>query len=213
MTWPKASPVLTVAVVFDLLRIFFEFFWFFGPVVAAVACTATATSAAGTSMAGIAGKAVAAGCTTIAGGLGFFGVGAIETFGVIMAMATGFLGWLVIGLMLMLMNARIFKEEAGHALWFVASLAIAEVPLIGAIPSFTLSTWRMYHIQIKSEKAKMKKYQQEQGALQQKQRQQAMMEAQLMQYQASQIAQTEQEASNDAAYAAEEIPEGARKAA
>ena len=107
MTWGKAMPVLIVAGVFDLIRIFFEQFWFFGPALAGWYCT--------TKLAIYITQILAAAvCGSSATLVGFFGSEAIEAFGAIMAMAVGLLGWLTVGLMILLTNARIFKENSLH---------------------------------------------------------------------------------------------------
>lgn len=189
MTWGKASWVLVPAIVFDALRMMFEWFWFFGPALAAVACTAGVNSALGTSVAGIAGKITAAGCSLAAGAAGFVGAPAIEVFGVIMAMATGFAGWLIVGLIIMKTNSRIIEENAGHALWFVGSLLISEIPIVGTFPALTGVVWKMYSTQIKKDKEALQKYKKENAAVQQQERdQQAARAAQLMQMQAAELA-------------------------
>lgn len=204
MTWAKATPILVVAVIFDALRLMFTFFWFFGPAITAVLCTVAVSGTVGATIGGVA-------CSTFAAVGGFVAAPAITAFGVVMAMATGFAGWGVVGGWLMMTNARIFKE---NALLFVASLAICEIPFIGSIPAISVAMWRMHHVQIKKEKAALKRYEEEQAAAQLKERQQ--QEAQF-QYQAAQQAQfAKQEAANDAAYAEaanDEIPEEVRRRA
>ena len=185
MTWGKASLVLAFAVVFDALRMMFEMFWFFGPALAALACTAGVNSALGTSVAAITGKITAAGCSLAAGAAGFVGAPVIAAFGVIMAMATGFAGWLVVGAIIMWTNKRIMKANAGHALWFVGSLLISEIPIVGTFPALTGVTWKMYSTQIKKDKEALKKYKEEQAAEQLKERQQ---QAQFMQQEAAELA-------------------------
>lgn len=200
MTWAKASPVLAVCVAFDALRMFFEQFWFFGPALAAAACTGVVSSVVGKL-----GGLTAAACTAGGGVLGYFGAGPIEAFGVIMAMAVGLMGWLAIGLMLIVSNARIFEENAGHALWFAGSLLVSEVPIVGTIPALTIVVWRMYHVQIKKETAALQKYESEQAAaLAEERAEQQRQAAELMQSRALQQAQLEQieqeEAVNDIGY-------------
>ena len=85
MTWGKASPVLVVAVIFDLARNFFEWFWLFGPALFAVGCTAGMNSYIGTTITQLSGKAVAVGCMALAGVAGYFGVEVTEGFGIMMA--------------------------------------------------------------------------------------------------------------------------------
>ena len=112
-------------------------------------------------------------------------------------------------------NARIFKANAANGLWFIGSLLISEIPIFGSIPAITVSVWRMYSVQIKKERAELKKYQEERAAIElQERRQQA---AYLMQMQAAQEMQAandelyveqQQEAANDAEYP-QEIPKKA----
>lgn len=182
MTWSQAYFILVVCVVFDALRIFFEQFWFFGPALAAVACTNIVSGWVG-SLWGL----TAAACAAAGGVLGYFGAAPIAAFGVIMAMAVGLMGWLAIGLMLIMTNARIFEENAGHALWFAASLLISEIPIIGTIPALTIIVWRMYRVQIKKEKGALQKYESEQAAaIAEERQQQQVAAAELMQARALQ---------------------------
>jgi glucan phosphoethanolaminetransferase (alkaline phosphatase superfamily) len=194
MTWGKATPVLVVCVIFDALRFMFEWFIFFGPALAGLICT---VAAGNTSVGSAVGTAVTGSvCATGAALAGVAGVEVTAPLGVVMAMATGLAGWLTVGIILIIFNGRIFKE---NALWFAASLLVSEVPFIGSIPAITLIVWRMYSNQIRIEKAAMKAYEASRAAEQLQQRQQ--QEAQLMQTRAAQVAQTqEQEAANDEMY-------------
>lgn len=183
MSWGKAIPVLVLCIIFDALRFMFEMFWFFGPALVAVFCTIKVGEVVGTTIGGLA-------CGATAGTVGFFGFGVLETFGVVMAMVTGLAGWLVIGLILVMFNGRIFKE---NALWFAGSLLISEVPIVGAVPAITIVVWKMYGTQIRIEKAEMARWKKEQAAARLQERNLQM--AQLMQAQAAQ-----QEAANNEQY-------------
>lgn len=156
MTWVRATPVLVIAALFDALRFMFEWFVLFGPALIGVGC-------------GLVSGSVTFGavCTAGAGAAALWGAAVVETFGIVMAMVTGLAGWLVVGIMLLIGNSRIFKE---NLLWFVSSLLVSEIPFVGSIPAITLVVWRMYHNQIKTEKAAYKKYQaEEQARLQEEQ--------------------------------------------
>ncbi len=210
MTWPQAAPVITIAAVLDLVRMFFEMFWFFGPALAALACTFGVNDYLGTSIAGFAGKVVAAGCTAAAGTLGFFGVGPIESFGLVMSDAMGLAAFLILGMVILVTNPRLFKVSATSPLWFVGAFGVAEIPFIGTLPAFSLVLWRLYGTQIKKEGAALRAYKQSQAAGELQNRQQQA--AALMQARSAEIAQTqEQEAANDALYAASAAEEEARE--
>ncbi|MHB8710295.1 MAG: hypothetical protein ACYC6X_01940 [Minisyncoccota bacterium] len=202
MTWPKASLVLIFCLIFDAVRFMFSQFWFFGPAMTAIYCTSKVGGWIG-SVSGLTATA----CTAGAVAAGTVGVVPIEVFGAVMAIAVGLLGWMVIGAMLMA-NARIFKANAGNALWFVVSLGVSEIPFIGALPALTVTVWRMYAAQIKKEKAELLKYEEAQAETQQQEREQEA--AQIMQFRDAQLAQAEeQEAANEDDY----IPDEVRKAA
>lgn len=194
MTWAKASPILAVCALFDALRIFFEQFWFFGPALAVGICTVIVNGVVETVTFGLLGAGTAAAACTAGGGvLGYFGAGPIEAFGVIMAMAVGLMGWLAVGLLLIFFNARIFEENAGHALWFAGSLLVSEVPIVGTIPALTVIVWRMYRVQIKKEAEALQKYEREQAAALAAERAEQQRQAvALMQARALQQAQLEQ---------------------
>lgn len=186
MTWPKAMPVIIVALLFDLVRAFFDAFWFFGPALAALLCTTVVNNALGTTVSSILGVVVAGACTGVSASLGVATFGVTAAFGTLMAIAVGLFGWLVIGGWLMARNARIFKE---NILWFVASLAVSEAPIINFVPAMTLVLWRMHSHQIKQEKAAYAKWEKENAAvIRQQQNQQALRAAQLMQAPADELA-------------------------
>jgi len=206
MTWGKASPALVLAAIFDALRFMFTWFVFFGPALAGIICTIQASDSIGTTAGGL---LCGAGATAV----GVLGSEMIAPFGIMMAMVTGFAGWLVVLIWLLVMNTRIFKE---NSLWFASSLLVSEVPFVNSLPAITIAVWRMYSHQINIEKAILKKYEQEQAAAQLQERRQ--QEIQMMQFQMNQTTQSEeQEAANDATYAEtandEEIPDEAREAA
>lgn len=208
MTWPKAAPVLIVAVIFDAVRFMFTWLIFFGPAFVGLICGVATGSAT-----------VGAVCTVGAGAASLMGAAAVEAFGIMMAMATGFAGWLVVLIILFISNGRIFKE---NALWFGASLLMSEVPFLNSLPALTFTMWKMHRTQIRVEKAALKKFNEEHAAEQQ--REQNQQAAQMMQLQAAQQAEfMEQEAANETVYAEaandeeygneEEIPEEVRKVA
>lgn len=204
MTWGKASPVIATAVVFDLARLFFEWFWFFGPALAAAYCTAKVGNV------WVVGKMLTAGCVAVAGAAGIAGIEISAPFGTIMAMAVGLFGFLTLGIGILMTNARIFKTASSSPLWFVGAFAISEVPLVGSLPSFTIVLWRLYHTQIRVETAALKKWEEEQQAEQQAQIEQQTQAAQLQEREAMNAAEYAQ-AANDAQY--DEIPDDEREAA
>ncbi|MEK7554242.1 MAG: hypothetical protein AAB517_02645 [Patescibacteria group bacterium] len=212
MTWARASPVLILCVIFDALRFFFNMFWFFGPALAALYCTVKVSDAIG-SLGGIVAGACTAGAAT-AGGLAF---GAIEMFGVIMAMAVGLIGWLTVFLIQLINNAGIFKENFAMIIRILLGLLLSEIPIINALPSLTILNATMFHIQIKKGKEELKKWKKENAEAQaeERNRQNAqLMQAQAMQQQAANDATYNQiQAANDEKYNGEEIPEEVRKAA
>ena len=209
MTWSKATPALVISVIFDALRLMFVGFIFFGPAMDGLYCDYKVSDLIGTAF-----GLTTAGCAAGAATLGFFGAPAFMAFGTVMAMATGFAGWLFVGIWLMITNSRIFKE---NALWFVGSLLFSEVPFIGAIPAITVSVWKMHSNQIKIEKEAYAKWKKENADAQlQEQNQRATQIAQLQVAQQAQLAQQQEaandalydqiEAANDERYNAEEIP-------
>jgi hypothetical protein len=169
-------PVIILAAVFDLIRAFFQFFWFFGPALAGVYCTVKVSSWVG-SLWGATDAACVAGATY----LGFASFAVAAAFGTIMAMATGLLGWLTLGAILMATNGRIFRE---NFLWFGGGLAVSQIPFVSTLPAFSFTLWRLHHTQIKKEQAALKKWHKDNDAAQLQERNQRA--AQLMQAQAMQ---------------------------
>jgi len=201
MTWGKASPILVVAVLFDLVRIFFEMFWFFGPALVAVYCSMQAGEWVG-SLWGL----TEAACSAAAGVAGFYGAAITIPFGTTMAMATGLFGYLTLGLWILMKNPRIFVANASGSLWLAGGFGVSVVPLIGAVPAFSLVLWRLYRTQIHVEKTALKKWEKEHVAAKRQERER--------QAQAAALIRMQQEAANDAEYEQDdEIPEEVRNAA
>ena len=195
MTWGRALPVLLVAALFDAIRFVFEWFWLFGPTLFGAAIAATAGG-------GWIGTGLGA---TAAGASAYFADGLFEMMGLILAMIAGLAGWLVIFLLLALLNHRIFKHNS--ILVTILGLIVSETPFVGSIPSITLAMWRMYHVQIREERAAMKRWEKENAAAVAKQRQEqvarqarqaAMQAAQVQESRLAQMAETQQAAEDDA---------------
>jgi hypothetical protein len=197
MTWRKAMPILVVAIIFDLVRCFFEWFVVLGPALGAalgaVVCTAGVNSAIGTTIAATTGKVVATGCTLFstgaAGVAGFFLSETTETFGAIMSDIVGFAGFLTLGLWILMRNKRLFVINPSGSLEFVANFGICEIPFVGTIPAFSIMLYFMYKKQIKVEKAALKKWEQEQENNRLQERNQRI--AELMQAKQAQLAEAE----------------------
>lgn len=191
MTWGKATPVLVLSLIFDALRVFFEWFWILGPALASVACTQTVSSWVG-SLGGL----TAVLCT---GAATFAGVALAEMtipFGILMSMFVGFIGWLVIGMWILSTNARIFKQDFKNIIWIIASLGVSEAPLVGSIPAFTITIWRLYHKQIKKDKEALKTYEKQQVKLREQERVARLQESRV-----------EQDAIDEDEYEQEELDE------
>ncbi|MCX6787920.1 MAG: hypothetical protein NT108_02010 [Candidatus Kaiserbacteria bacterium] len=171
MTWTKATPVLAVAIVFDILRFISEQFWFFGPSFAAVYCTAKAAAVVGGGATAV--KVAGMFCGSAAAAAGSLGSPLFATFGIILAMALGLMGWLTIVLWILGTNARLFEE---NILWFGGSLILSEVPILGSLPALTATVLRMYRTQIKNDEKTLKKYHSENAAAEIQERQQRAAE-------------------------------------
>ena len=173
MTLKGALPILVAAGIFDLARLFFTMFWFFGPALAAIYCTYTASGWVG-SLWGLT-AAVCVGVAVKAGAL----VSAVTIpFSVVMADAMALFGFLVLALWILLRNARLLKIVASGMLYLGASFGVGAIPLVGGlIPAFTLTLWKLYRRQIKLEKAAYAKWEKENAAAQQQERNQRMTQA------------------------------------
>ena len=197
MTWGRAAPTIAIAGVFDLLRLMFEWFVVFGPALFGVAAGVAASSYVGTT--------IGSGVGVVAAGLaGFFGGGAFEVFGIVMAMAIGLLGWMTILLLFTMTDFRIFKENTGNIIWLMFGLIFAEIPFVGSLPSLTGMTVMMYRTQIRKEKAALKRWEEEETQIAAGER--ASQMAMAAQIQAARAAQED-------AQREEEIPEETKEAA
>jgi len=200
MTWSKAGMLIAMAVILDLIRGFFQFFWFFGPALAAVVCTAKASGALATWTLGLLGtKTAALVCGGAATAVGAAAIEATAPIGVIMADAVGLISFLALGTWIIMANARIFKTVVTGPFYFVSAFAIGEIPFLGAFPVFTVVIWRLYRTQIRVEKEALVKWEKEHAAqLQQEREQQAAEYTQIQQTLAG------QQAANDEAYEEQE---------
>src|SRR3989344_1986982 len=158
MTWLKASFVLVFCVIFDLTRGFFSMFWLFGPALAAAYCTYGASD----TVAAVKGGAVLS--------------PALIMFGAVMAMALGILGWLTIGLILILKNSRIFKSNESAVFWFLLGFGVSELPFLSALPALTFMVGKLYRTQITVEKKQLKQWKKEQEVIAREERDQKIVD-------------------------------------
>ncbi len=180
MTWGKALPMLALALVFDAIRFMFEQFWFFGPVLLGLATEAALGG-------GIVGKV---GAVVVGGLAGFYGSGAFELFGVVLAMAAGLIGWMTICLLIIFTNRRLIKENSTNVLWLMGGLFVSEVPLVGTLPALTGTMAKLYSAQIKKDKATKRAYEKRVSSKQRTLRE--SQNAQLRAFQAQQAANAEE---------------------
>jgi len=209
MTWGRAAPVLVICVIFDAMRMFFEWFWFLGPAVAGVVCSIWLNGHLQTWTAGLLGaKTAVAVCGAGATVVGYFASPALTSFGIVMAMTVGLAGWGTVTLILAIINPSIWKSNIRGWAWSLFTLGIDELPLLGTIPMLTITHARLYAGQIRHDKAAIEKYkkQQEQVAAAARLAQQRRA-LERIQARDAQIEQAEQEESDD------EIPDGAFEAA
>jgi len=214
MTRKKSMPVIAVAIVVDLLRGFFTFFAFLGPVIVATYCSSQVTGMLESWTFGLLSVGTAKlACGTAAAAAGIAAFPVTATFGIIMADAVGFMGWLFIAFILFFSNRRIFKEGG---LMLGASLAVGFVPFLNAVPLLSFTLWRVYTVQIRLEEAAYKAWEATMAKARQEEqkRQQVALRARQEQLAEVQAANDEQEAGAEAqAESDKTIPEQYREAA
>lgn len=216
MTRGKRLPIVVVAGVFDAIRLFFEFFMITGPALAALWCTSHAGDTLDKWTFGLLGlKTAALACSAGAAAIGAAGSEITMPLGAVMSAVVGLIGFLVLGLWIVMTNARLFKVMTAAPIWFVGAFALTEIPFIGAIPVYSIILWRLYGSQIRIEQAALKQWEADHAArLRQRREEQA---AQLAQVQQARLAQAEQEqqeqeAANDELYAQAEAADDAQYA-
>lgn len=187
MSWGGAAIPLAIAIVTDLLRAFFNFFWFFGPALAALYCAQKVSEWVG-SLWGLTG-AVCAGLAVKAGAI----VSAVTVpFGTVMAFSVAIFGFLALFLIIAMRNRRLFKTATTAPIQFGAAFALSSVPLVGALPFFTFTIGRLYRAQIKTEQAALRKWEKQHATAELEQRrQQAAYAAQLQAAQQAELMQQE----------------------
>lgn len=202
MTLAKALPVLALAGILDLFRMFFEMFWFFGPAIASVYCSIKVENWIGSAW-GLTKAICAAGAAAA-------GTAVSEVtipLGVIMADAVGIIAFLLLGFLIVMTNSRLLKLVSSAPLQFAAAFALSEIPIIGTLPAFLFVLWRLYTAQIKIEGAALKQWEKDHAEEQRQERERQI--AQFTQDQNAQMAQIQEsqeiEAANDAQYAEEDV--------
>jgi hypothetical protein len=187
----KATILMSLALVFDVLKFMATQLWIFGPALVGGAAGVAVASQYGA----LAGKAAglitgaASGAAELIPGV----AAGVELIGVILALAIGLLGWLILITVMASFRIRFFKGESRNFLRLFVGFLVSEIPLIDALPSFTVSTWLIIRGEYKAQKEAKAKYDAEYGAfLKQQQRTQNIEQKQLLQLQAAQI-QAEQD--------------------
>ncbi len=164
MTWPKAMPIVLVALIFDIARAFFNFFWLFGPAMLAAGVGSAASNATPSLPGSTVSSAIGAGAGALTGlAAGYFGAPVFMFFGVVMAMAVGLLGWMSVIVLLLFFNTRIFSPSS--FITMLLGFSLSELPFISALPALTGTTLRLFHVQIKREHKALEVWKKEEAAL------------------------------------------------
>jgi hypothetical protein len=143
MLWNKALLPLSIAGIGDAFGSLFALFGIFGPVIAGVGASLATSERIGETAGNILG-------TVVAGGTALFAGGALQIFGMIMAMVVGFLSWMIVGFILLARNARIYTPR--NRLRFFSVLLGDQLPFINVLPLLTPAVFFMYRTQIKDDK-------------------------------------------------------------
>jgi hypothetical protein len=154
MTWRRASIYIAVAFVFDTIRFIFEQFWFFAPLLIGFGI-------ANWVLWGGAGSVLIA--TVVGGVVTYFAAPVVIFIGLIFAAIFGFIGWLVLAVMLLVGNRRIFSYGAVDFVWFIGSFAGSIMPFIGGLPFLSGTLFVLFRKQIHEEKKLLKKWQAEEN--------------------------------------------------
>jgi hypothetical protein len=193
MTWPKAGPVLALAVLFDAIRIFFQFFWFFGPALAVGYCKV-----------GIENAAASYACVGAASTVGYFGAPIFMYLGSIGAIIAAIAGWMVVGLVVVSTNFRILYVNARTLLHYVMGLGVSLIPFVGSLPTLSVTMWLQYSLQIAHDKEKYTQWQKQNAAQMARERNEwytKVARARALAEQADEEAAMEEEIPEDVEYA------------
>ena len=192
MTMWRAAPIVAGAAVFDFVRAFFQFFWFFGPALGALACTAGTNVVIGASVSEVAGRVVAAVCTSGAVVLGTVFSESTALFGVIVADALGLFGFLTLK-MWVYSSSRRRRALKKTWLWHVGTLLFSSIPFVGAFPIYSVVLFFTFRHQIKIEKEDYRKWEKEaRDARLQQRNQQAAKASQLQTAEQEELMQTQE---------------------
>jgi hypothetical protein len=197
---------LGLALIMDIARAFFAYFFITGPALIGGGAAATAHHYLG--WAGAVGDWISAGIGTIAAGIGLLGDEILGPFGIVMAEALGFLGFTAVYLLLFFEGITLIERIFSMIYTFV----VCEAPLVDAIPILTISAWQDIRAEEKKDKARQKEYE-EKMAVYMQQIQARQEAARLAAYQSMQEEAFMQAAANDAVYQQEAANEAAYAAA
>lgn len=188
MTGGKVTLLVSFALLFDALKFMCTQLWFFGPALIALA----GSVAVGGGWFGAAvGTIIGAGAAATVGA-------AIEAVGIILALVVGLVGWIILFTLMIAMGIQPFGEK--HFITTLFGFLVSEIPFIDAVPSFTISMWRIVQGERKADREARKKWETENAALiKRRQREALLAQKQLAALQAGEEQAAQEEA--DAAQA------------
>ncbi len=174
----KAVLFLGLAVLFDALKVFFNFLVILGPVVAGAIVNMYVGG-------GVLGS-VAGWATTL--GLGavevFTGAGiAIGFLGGILAVVVGLFGWLLFMLLFAFAGINLFHHGGRRFLQILLGVGVSIIPFINVIPSFSFNIWLAVKDVRKEDKKARDEWRSTQTSARERTRQQQLQRAALIQIQ------------------------------
>lgn len=101
--------------------------------------------------------------TLVGGVVTFFAAPIVIFIGLIFAAIFAFIGWLVLGLMILMGNRRMFAYGAFDFIWFIAAFAGAMMPFVGGLPFMSGTLFFLFRKQIHAERKLLQKWQAEEA--------------------------------------------------
>jgi hypothetical protein len=196
MTGSKTAILIGLSLLFDAIKFMCTQLWFFGPFFIGLV---------GSAVTGGGWFGVAVG-TIITTALALTAGAALEMMGLVLAMAIGIFGWLVV-----LSAMFSFRMKPFHNRSFLKTMLgmlVTEIPFVDALPSFTISVWMIIREEKKADRAALAEYKAAEAArLAREQRWQQLQQRALEEQAANDIEAQEAEAEAEDEAAEEELLE------
>lgn len=179
MPLSKTVLALSLAGLFDLLKLACSFFVFLGPVFAGLLAASWVESKTGGLGSTVAGWFGAGAGAAVGVGTGVLALQVYAALGIVLAMTIALFGWLFFIVWFWLSGISLFSKSS-RLIATVAGWVTSEIPFVGGLPTFTASISRIVFDVRREDKEDLSRWQAEMAGRQAETVRQIELEAQLM---------------------------------